>query len=93
MWVRDWVWALATGVCLGPDPPLFPSGVPPALYERRPVLLAKPVPVSPGLHGSLLPGAGWRSWRRRWRLRPWAWPGRGPAPLEEVGDTGHRIWL
>lgn len=79
MWVRDWVWMLATGVCLGPDPPLLPSGVPPALYERRPVFLAKPVPVSPGLHGSLLPGAGWRSWRRRWRLRPWAWPGRGPV--------------
>lgn len=79
MWLRDWTCRLGVGVLPGPDPPPLPSGVSSALHEWWPVLLPKPVPVSPGLHGSLLPGA--RRWRRRGhrRLRPWDGPGRNPV--------------
>lgn len=69
---------------LVPDARPLLSGVPSALHERWPVLLPKPVPVSPGLHRSLLPGARWRSWRGHRRLRPWAGPGRDPVHRRAV---------
>lgn len=71
---------LGAGVGLTePWPISLPSGVPSALHEWRPVLLPKPVPVPPGLHRSLLPGARRRSWRRRGGLGPW--PGQGRSPV------------
>jgi hypothetical protein len=64
---------------LGSDPSPLLSGVPSALHERWPVFFPKPVSVSPGLHGTLLPGARWRSWWGHRRFRPRVGPGRGPV--------------